>query len=128
MHAASVKKRWPKYSPILTKIGMHIDQTSDYYHAKSYQNRTTLRQLIITESCPILIKFCVVIVRSLVYMHTNFRKNRTISWPSFFHGGHMHDGLKNFFSPKSYFLSIFLFEMSDFFKKLCTCNLEVPFS
>ena len=45
--------------------------------------RTTLRQLIITESCPILIKFCVVIVRSLVYMYTNFRQNRTIFRPYF---------------------------------------------
>ena len=80
---------------------MHIDQTSDYYHAKFYQNRTTLRQLIITESCPILKKICVVIARSLVNMHTNFRQNRTIFWPSFIHGGRMHDGLKIFFSPKS---------------------------
>ena len=38
-------KLGPKNSPILTKIGIHIDQTSDYYHAKFYQNRTTLRQL-----------------------------------------------------------------------------------
>ena len=35
----------PKNGPILMKIGIHTDQTSDYYHAKFYQNRTTLRQL-----------------------------------------------------------------------------------
>ena len=46
----------------------------------------------------------------------------------FFHGGGMHNGLKRNFSPKSSFLSISLFEISDFLKKLCTCNLKVPFS
>ena len=112
---ASIKKIWPKNSPILTKIGMHIDQTSDYCHAKFYQNRTTSSDDKLPQSCPILIKFCVVIVRSLVYMHTNFRQNLIIFWPLFFHGGRMHDGLKIFFSPKSNFLSIFLFETSDFF-------------
>lgn len=35
----------PKNGPILTKIGIHIDQTSDYYHAKFYQNRTTLSDM-----------------------------------------------------------------------------------
>ena len=73
----------PKNSPILTKIGIPIDQTSDYYHAKFCENRTTLKQIIIVQSCPILIKFCVVIVRSLVYMYTNFRQNRTIFRPYF---------------------------------------------
>ena len=125
---ASMKKICPKNSPILTKIGMHIDKTSDYYHAKFYQNRTTFSDDKLPQSCRILIKFCVVIFRSLVCMHTNFRQNLFIFWPLFFHGGRMHDSLKFFFSPKSYFLSISLFEMSDFFKKLCTCNLEVPFS
>ena len=73
----------PKNGPILTKIGIHIDQTSDYYHTKFYQNRTTLKQIIIVQNCPIWIKFCVVIVRSLVYMYINFRQNRTIFWPCF---------------------------------------------
>ena len=35
------------------------------------------------KNCPILIKVCVVIVGSLVYMYTNFRQNRTIFWPCF---------------------------------------------
>ena len=73
----------PKNGPILTKIGIHIDQTSDYYHAKFYQNRTTLNDDNLLQSGPILIKFCVVIVRSLVYFYTNFRQNRTIFWPCF---------------------------------------------
>ena len=72
-----------KNCPILTKIGVHIDQTSDYYQAKFYQNRTTLNDDNLLQSCPILIKFCVVIVRSLVYMYTNFRQNRTIFRPYF---------------------------------------------
>ena len=33
----------PQNWPILTKISVHIEQTYDYYHAKFYQNRTTLR-------------------------------------------------------------------------------------
>ena len=73
----------PKNGPILMKIGIHIDQTSDYYHAKFYQNWTNLKEIIIFQSCPILIKFCVVIVKSLVYMYTNFCQNRTIFWLSF---------------------------------------------
>ena len=83
MHAASMKKKWPKNCPILTKIGMHIDQTFDYYHAKFYQNPTTLKQIIIVQSCPILTKFCVVIVKSLVYMYTNFHQNQSIFQPFF---------------------------------------------
>ena len=31
-----------KNCPILTKIGIQIDKTSNYYHAKFYQNRTNL--------------------------------------------------------------------------------------
>ena len=72
-----------KNGPILTKIGIHIDQTSDYYHAKFYQNRTTLSDDNLLQSCPFLMKFCVVIVRSLVYMYTNFRQNWTIFRPYF---------------------------------------------
>ena len=73
----------PKNGPILTKIGILIDQTSDYYHAKLYQNRTTLNDDNLLQSCPILIKFCVVIDRSLVYWYTNFRQNRIIFRPYF---------------------------------------------
>ena len=73
----------PKNGPILTKIGIHIDQTSDYYHAKFYQSRTTLKDDNLLQSWPILIRFCVVIVRSLVYMYTNFCQNRTIFRPYF---------------------------------------------
>ena len=79
----------PKNGPILTKIGIHIDQTSDYYHAKFYQNRTTLNDDNLLQSGPILIKFCVVIVRSLVYMYTNFCQNRTIFRPYFGCGTHI---------------------------------------
>ena len=39
---ASRTKTGPKNCPILTKIGIHVDQTFDYYHAKFHQNRTTL--------------------------------------------------------------------------------------
>ena len=45
-----------KNGPIMTKIDVHIDQTCDYYHAKFYQNRTALEQIIIVQSCLILIK------------------------------------------------------------------------
>ena len=112
----SLTKILPKNGRILTKIGIHIEQISDYYHAKFYQNQTTLRQLIITESCPILIKFCEAIVRSLVYMHTNFRQNRTIFWPIFFHGGCMHDGLKNLFRQKVVFCPYFYLRCLIFLK------------
>ena len=40
-------KTGPTNGPILTKIDIHIDQTFDYYHTKFYQNRTTLKQIII---------------------------------------------------------------------------------
>ena len=62
----------PKNGPILTKIGIHIDQTSDYYHAKFYQNRTTLKQIIIVQSYPILTKFGVYIDQTSDYFHAKF--------------------------------------------------------
>ena len=46
----------------------------------------------------------------------------------FFHGAHMPDLLKKFFSPKSLFLSIFLFEMFKFFVNFGIKNQEVPIS
>ena len=60
-------------------------------------------QIIIVQSCPILIKFCVVIVRSLVYMYTNFRQNRTIFRPYF--GCETH--IKGRDNPKFWYFSSF---------------------
>ena len=104
-----MKKRWPKNSPILTKIGMHIDQTSDYYHAKFYLNRATFSDDKLPQSCPILIRFCMVIVKSILIK--NMKKSFEIFHflAHFFSWSAHARWLKKFvFAKKLFFVHIFI--------------------